>query len=65
MSKKPLQGTNKARRPFPDQFKKAAVQMLFDGHTASSIVDRLGLGQKVGDFFSRESRSDGSLRGRP
>jgi len=43
MSKKPLIDTSKSRRQFTDQFKKDAVQMLLDGHTASSIVDRLGL----------------------
>ena len=43
MSKKPLKDTSKSRRKFTDQFKRDAVQMLLDGHTASSIVDRLGL----------------------
>jgi transposase len=43
MSKKPLKDTSKPRRQFTDQFKNDAVQMLLDGHTASSIVDRLGL----------------------
>lgn len=43
MSKKPLEDTSKARRQFSDQFKADAVQMLRDGHSASSIVDRLGL----------------------
>jgi len=43
MSKKPLEDTSKARRQFSDQFKTDAVQMLRDGHSASSIVDRLGL----------------------
>ena len=43
MSKKPLKDTSKSRRQFTDQFKNDAVQMLLDGHTASSIVDWLGL----------------------
>ncbi|TWU18256.1 transposase [Allorhodopirellula heiligendammensis] len=43
MSKKPLKDTIKSRRQFTVQFKNDAVQMLLDGHTASSIVERLGL----------------------
>ena len=31
------------RRVFPKEFKEEAVQMLLDGHTASSIAKRLGL----------------------
>jgi transposase len=31
------------RRVFPKEFKQEAVQMLLDGHSAKSIVDRLGL----------------------
>ena len=42
MSKKPLQDTSNSRRQFDDQFKREAVQMLLDGHTATSVVDRLG-----------------------
>lgn len=41
MSKKPHKDTSKSPRQFTDQFKNDAVQMLLDGHTASSIVDRL------------------------
>jgi transposase len=40
MSKKQGQAT---RRQFTDEFKREAVQMLLDGHSAASIVDRLGL----------------------
>jgi transposase len=43
MSKKALKDNSKSRRQFTDHFKNDAVQMLLDGHTASSIVDRLGL----------------------
>ena len=43
MSKKPLQDTSNSRRQFDDQFKREAVQMLLDGHTATSVVDRLGV----------------------
>ncbi len=31
------------RRKFTDEFKQDAVQMLLDGHSASSICQRLGL----------------------
>lgn len=32
-----------SRRAFTKEFKAEAVQMLLDGHSAKSIVDRLGL----------------------
>jgi transposase len=31
------------RRRYSDEFKEEAVQMLLDGHSAASIVERLGL----------------------
>jgi transposase len=31
------------RRRFTDEFRREAVQMLVDGHTASSVAERLGL----------------------
>lgn len=31
------------RRVFTKEFKQEAVQMLLDGHSASSVADRLGL----------------------
>jgi transposase len=33
----------KRRRRFTKEFKEEAVQMLLDGHTASSVAERLGL----------------------
>lgn len=33
----------KSRRQFTDEFKREAVQMLLDGHSAQSITERLGL----------------------
>jgi transposase len=33
----------KSRRSFSDEFKQEAVQMLLDGHSASSVAERLGL----------------------
>lgn len=32
-----------ARRTYDDNFKAEAVQMLLDGHSAQSIVERLGI----------------------
>jgi transposase len=31
------------RRAFTDEFRREAVQMLLDGHTAGSVAERLGL----------------------
>jgi transposase len=31
------------RRRFTDEFKEEAVQMLLDGHSATSVAERLGL----------------------
>jgi len=35
--------SSQGRRQFTKEFKEQAVQMLLDGHTAPSIVERLGL----------------------
>ena len=35
--------TKSGRRIFPKKFKKEAVHMLLDGHTASFVAKRLGL----------------------
>lgn len=47
MSKSKKSSTSSAspsgRRHFTKEFKEQAVQMLLDGHSASSIVERLGL----------------------
>ena len=43
MSKKPLNRRVRPRREFTEDFKRDAVQMLLDGHTAVSVADRLGL----------------------
>ena len=34
---------SKSRRFFSEEFKQEAVQMLLDGHSATSVADRLGL----------------------
>lgn len=33
----------RSRRQFTDEFRREAVQMLLDGHTATSVAERLGL----------------------
>ena len=47
MSKRPVKSVRASRRvgrrSFPEEFKRDAVQMLLDGHTAPSVVERLGL----------------------
>ena len=43
MSAKSTKPTSKSRRQFTEEFKREAVQMLMDGHSAPSIVERLGL----------------------
>jgi transposase len=44
MSKRVEKKTAKrTRRRFTDEFKKEAVALLLDGHSASSVADRLGL----------------------
>jgi transposase len=42
-SKRKLSQPLVSRREFTDEFKREAVQMLLDGHTAASIAQRLGL----------------------
>ena len=36
--------SKRERRTFTDEFKQEAVQMLLDGHAASSISENLGIG---------------------
>ena len=43
MSRKQSAKKKNLRREFSDEFKREAVQMLLDGHTANSISERLGL----------------------
>ena len=43
MRRKRMEATPTRRRAFTDEFKQEAVQMLLDGHTAPSVVERLGL----------------------
>ena len=43
MSAKSTKQTSNVRRQFTEEFKRDAVQMLLDGHSAPSVVERLGL----------------------
>lgn len=43
MPRKNPQSSKSVRRVFTPEFKQEAVQMLLDGHSAGSIVERLGL----------------------
>jgi transposase len=43
MPRKKPQSQKSGRRVFTKEFKSEAVQMLLDGHTASSVAKRLGL----------------------
>ncbi len=43
MSKRGGKSASGARRVYPRELKEEAVQMLLDGHSASSVCDRLGL----------------------
>ena len=47
MSKKPIRSHSirgrRVRRSYPEELKREAVQMLLDGHSAASVVERLGL----------------------
>jgi transposase len=39
----PAQKPSRSRRQFTEEFRRDAVQMLLDGHTAASVAERLGL----------------------
>jgi transposase len=41
--KKKAVASKRQRRDYSKEFKEEAVQMLLDGHTAPSVVDRLGI----------------------
>ena len=43
MNRKPSGKLRNSRREYSDEFKREAVQMLLDGHTARSVSERLGL----------------------
>jgi len=43
MSRKKVKGNGTSRRAFTQEFKQEAVQMLLDGHSTSSVAERLGV----------------------
>lgn len=43
MAKRTQKVSQKSRRSFTKDFKQQAVQMMLDGHSASSVADRLGI----------------------
>jgi len=43
MSKKPAKANSQSRRVYSQEFKENAVRMLLDGHSATSICQRLGI----------------------
>jgi transposase len=43
MSKRVVRGGGPSRRKFTKEFKRDAVQMMLDGHSASSVAKNLGL----------------------
>jgi transposase len=43
MARKPEPAVRARRRVFTGEFRREAVQMMLDGHTAASVAQRLGL----------------------
>ncbi len=55
MSAKSMKQTSGTRREFTEEFKRDAVQMLLNGHSAPSIAERLGLsGTNILQRWKRE-----------
>src|SRR5262249_35233459 len=58
------------RRVYPEELKKEAVQMLFDGHSASSGAQNLGIGHTSllyrwkAEILGQEGRAASALGGR-
>ena len=44
MSKRTAKAVRQLRKQFTKEFKRDAVQMMLDGHSASSVAKNLGLG---------------------
>jgi transposase len=42
-ARKPEPTDRASRRVYTEEFRREAVQMMLDGHTASSVAERLGL----------------------
>ncbi len=70
MSKKQARTAGRSRRVFTREFKEEAVQMMLEGHSASSVAERLGLSNTNSlyrwkkQFLGKESVVAGSLERR-
>ena len=65
MSRVKRKSQPEGRRSYADEFKQEAVQMLLDGHSASSVADRLGLsGTNVLYRWKREAIGKGGAAAR-
>ena len=70
MSKNNEKRRSQVRRVYTDEFRQEAVQMLLDGHSAGSIVERLGLSgtnllyRWKKNFLGREGGLASNLEGR-
>ena len=50
---------SKSRRTYDDEFKQQAVQMLFDGHSARSVCERLGIScPSILNRWKRQQKKD-------
>jgi transposase len=47
MARKKSRTNGKSRRVFTQEFRQDAVQMLLDGHSTSSVSERLGVGANL------------------
>lgn len=43
MARRKKQAEKRARRTYPDEFKRDAVQMMLDGYSAAEVCKRLGI----------------------
>ena len=63
MARKKKTSPQKAqRRDYPDEFNEYAVQMLFDGHTATSVINRLGISNTNVLYRSKKQLLPGAAR---
>jgi len=47
MARKKAKTNGKTRRVFTQEFRQDAVQMLLDGHSTSSVAERMGVGANL------------------
>ncbi|MEZ6117729.1 MAG: transposase [Pirellulaceae bacterium] len=64
MTRKKKSSVQVVRRTYDEDFKREAVQMLMDGHSASSIVERLGIsGTNILYRWKKEQLADAGVVG--